>query len=828
MKFMRKLLVFALLVFSAVVVLACSTTVRTADMISEREVQYYFWDMNTGEEIFICVEPIEEGDTFVEIEGPSMPGYVFEGWYSDTASGYTKMTDGMALPSSGGIKVHANFVPSMYDINYYVDDVLVRTEMGAGSYEIDLQHMLLPSTYEIAQKLSQENGRNYNDNYLYFDGCYEDREYTCPLQNGTQISSQTDIYLKYDYVPVYTSYTDNGVVIGGVDEQHMEYVSGPLVIPSKTNYGDKIESIAENAFSGRTCLDEIVLSEGFTSIPDYAFANSSVTKITIPSSVESIGEGAFENCTSLTSAVINTTADFNVESVFSGCENLEYEEYGNCYYLGKYLISLVNDDVTEVQIRPICQEIPANFFAGKKIVAVKIPASVQTIGIGAFANCPALVMVVLESDIDVNIPLVFSGCNALRGEPYGNCYYIGKYLISLANPSATTVQFKASCTEIPANIFANSNITSVTIPANIKKIGENAFANTAITEIVIPATVEEVGDGAFSGCELLVDVTINTKAEFDFTTVFEGCIAIEGEEYGNAIYVGDVFVRPVNKDIVWAKIKPTCKAIPANAFKDCTRLSRVYVPVSVEKVGHHAFYNVNSLYFACYFEGKTNTIDFAYGSQETIHPDNQLLLNLQFYTMPQNVKLADNGIGYVVTNLRELTGLNIDGAVIYAYFGDAEEVTVEEKYDGATVGVIFQNVFMDNNTVKKVTIKACSVVGSAAFWNATAVEEIILPAKGCAQIGIRAFYGCTSLQKVTIGEDVVFIGMLAFEKCDALEEVKCANALNSWTSDAQLSQSYEANENIATALKSTELNNWFFNSVYTQELVEQVLASTGL
>ena len=49
--------------------------------------------------------------------------------------------------------------------------------------------------------------------------------------------------------------------------------------------------------------------------------------------------------------------------------------------------------------------------------------------------------------------------------------------------------------------------------------------------------------------------------------------------------------------------------------------------------------------------------------------------------------------------------------------------------------------------------------------------------------------------------------MLAFEKCDALEEVKCANALNSWTSDAQLSQSYEANENIANALKSTELIN---------------------
>ena len=109
-------------------------------------------------------------------------------------------------------------------------------------------------------------------------------------------------------------------------------------------------------------------------------------------------------------------------------------------------------------------------------------------------------------------------------------------------------------------------------------------------------------------------------------------------------------------------------------------------------------------------------------------------------------------------NLLPYTGQDLEAVIVYGYFGDAEEVVVEEKYDGVTVGLIFQNVFMGTTSVRKVTIKSCYVIGSAAFWNATSIEEIILPQSGCAQIGVRAFYGCTNLKKVTIGSGVVFIG----------------------------------------------------------------------
>ena len=67
--------------------------------------------------------------------------------------------------------------------------------------------------------------------------------------------------------------------------------------------------------NGNKVAGAIVIPDGITSIPSYAFAyQTDITSVTIPDSVTSIGEGAFRGCSSLTSATFENTSGWQVSS----------------------------------------------------------------------------------------------------------------------------------------------------------------------------------------------------------------------------------------------------------------------------------------------------------------------------------------------------------------------------------------------------------------------------------------------------------------------------------------------------------------------------------
>lgn len=832
---MRKFWLAILTIIATLCVgVACSTRIITQDMIKERVVEYWYYNPATPTgELILDSKPLNEGDTFTEIDAPEIPGFTFDGWFASFPGphDWVRFENGSVLPEDYGLKVHAQYTPNEYSINYVVNGITMQEDFARwGQYQVSLEHSIFfhVQEEEIAQRLTAAGNYTYTykSDFLYFDGYYLDADYTQPLEDGMIFTEETDIHLKYDYCPVYTAQSADRPIIYRVDEEELNRLNGVLTLPSKKD-GYAIKSIASSAFQYNQYIKELIIPEGYTNIEDYAFVGSSLERIVLPSTITYIGNGAFTDCQSLTVATINTAVDFDVNNVFANCPNLQYEEYGNGYWMGKNFMGL-KPGTTSVEIKPICKEIPANAFAGSALESVVIPASVTSIGAGAFANCSALVSVTVQSNIDIDIAGVFTNCPNLKGEEYAGAYYIGKYFMGL-KAGATSVVIKDGCQEIPADAFANTNLESISFPASVTKIGASAFENTQLTTLVIPATIEEIASGAFANCALLETLTINGNIEIVFDDVFANCNAIVTETYGNAKYVGNRFVAPVSKDITWAEMKPGCTYIPENAFKDCTKLNRVYVPTSVTHVGKHAFYNVNTHYFACHFEAQSiSGIDFAYGADQSVLASTNENTNYYFNTMPRGIKLADNGIAYAYKDLIEYTGLDMYGIMIFGYFADAEEVTIEDKYDGESVGLIFQHIFLDNTSVKKLTIKACPIINTEAFLDTKGVEEIVLPASGCTQIGYKAFAGCESLEKVTIGTGVMFISKLAFENCNALTEVKCATALKAWTDDATLQQSFASNENMAEALKNDCVDCWLFDAVYTEDVIRATLQQMGV
>ena len=102
-----------------------------------------------------------------------------------------------------------------------------------------------------------------------------------------------------------------GIIFGGSDANplyyaHNLYLNGELV----TNLAipDSVTSIGNNAFEGCSSLTSITIPDSVTSIGDRAFNDcSSLTSITIPDSVTSIGKWAFYECSSLTSVYCKAT-----------------------------------------------------------------------------------------------------------------------------------------------------------------------------------------------------------------------------------------------------------------------------------------------------------------------------------------------------------------------------------------------------------------------------------------------------------------------------------------------------------------------------------------
>ena len=82
-------------------------------------------------------------------------------------------------------------------------------------------------------------------------------------------------------------------------------------------------SIGDSAFEKCSSLTSITIQDSVMSIGDDAFKEcTSLTSITIPDSVKSIGEEAFKNCSALTSVTIGNSITSICWNVFYGCNKL--------------------------------------------------------------------------------------------------------------------------------------------------------------------------------------------------------------------------------------------------------------------------------------------------------------------------------------------------------------------------------------------------------------------------------------------------------------------------------------------------------------------------
>ncbi len=232
-------------------------------------------------------------------------------------------------------------------------------------------------------------------------------------------------------------------------------------------------------------ITQIKITGNPTYIGSHAFRSASIKEITIPASVEKIGNYALIYCRELEEIKLagdNDNRDFYVE------DGVLYENYTENGKSGVELRFYPSAKTTgEFKIPEGVTALGPNSMQTGRFSSVTFPDSLRSINSYALCGCVNLTSVTLpdgvtfgsEREVNVNKGAgAFSGCTSL----------------------AEVENFPADIEAIPIGIFQGDvELKSFVIPEGVKELRDRCFSDTGITDITVPASVTTLGNGILGG-----------------------------------------------------------------------------------------------------------------------------------------------------------------------------------------------------------------------------------------------------------------------------------------------------------------------------------------
>ncbi len=217
----------------------------------------------------------------------------------------------------------------------------------------------------------------------------------------------------------------------------------------------------------------VSLPSTLTEIADGALGGSSITELTIPASVTTIGNSAFAECKNLKSINIPASVNSLGTSAFKGCTSLK-----------SATISAAGVSI-----------LPDNIFQGCiALETVTLPSSLQTIGNAAFAGCTSLKEIDLPSALKSIGTSAFShaGLVSIDMSACRNLTDLGAW--SFANcPALASVTLSSATTALPDGVFYLLGTPEFNGYGHVETIGDYALAGTEAPEIISGSKVESIG-----------------------------------------------------------------------------------------------------------------------------------------------------------------------------------------------------------------------------------------------------------------------------------------------------------------------------------------------
>ena len=497
--------------------------------------------------------------------------------------------------------------------------------------------------------------------------------------------------------------------------------------------------IGNNAFSGCTSLQNITLGKILLEIGAYAFGGCSagyqsfdgcaaleLADPALPVHLNTLGEGAFEECESISEISLHAGITQIPDNVFQSCSGLLKVRFGG--------------NVTEIG---------ASAFNGCSALAdIEFPETLTDIGDTAFLLCTALEAISLPDSLrHIGFHAFYmtgyysTGANWSLGATGKGALYIGKHLIELER-----------------------NYSS---PGFIVKDGTLCIADCALeysasdggkfTTVSLPASIRAIGADAFDGRSAISQLTIKDLAGW--------CTVQLANEKSNPMYYADTMRLTGEGEIRKLTVPEGVTEIAPYTFYNVTRLTGAELPSTVTSVGEYAFAKSFSI-------ATKGSIDLGGARTIAAHAfEGAGMGTVSFGSVESIGEYAFSGCDALAAVSLPASTEQI-GLRAFAGCPQLAEITVAK---GNPVYTAEGNCLLEGDVLvagckDSVIPSSVKEIGAYAFSSITSMAEIIIP-EGVERIGDWAFYNCNFLSAVALPASVAEVGERAFYNCTALTAV---------------------------------------------------------
>lgn len=502
----------------------------------------------------------------------------------------------------------------------------------------------------------------------------------------------------------YFSNDENGVLFNKEKTKLIRYPVGSERTKYDIPYG--VKEIGCIAFEG-SHLTDITIPDSLQSIGDNAFMNCfKITSITIGDKVSTIGNGAFKFCDELSNVVIGKNVTIIGKSAFAYCSKLANITIGNNVGTIGDSAFLYCSSLTDITIPGSVESIGNEAFSRSGLTNITIPDSVQCIGNEAFFNCSKLISVTIGDNVSTIGNYAFRYCRELSDVIIGNnVITIGDYAFSDCSALAD-ITIPDSVISIGSYVFSEcSNLVNVKMGNALKTIGAAAFANcNSIANITLPDSITLIGVSAFSSCSSLESIKIPNSLEEIFVDTFDNCTNLVEVEIGKGV-----------------------KTIGSYAFDNCTRLESIVIGKNMSVIYNNAFNNcqmLENVYFVG-SEEKWNMIKIYGGNSALTNAHREYFYGV---SAGENVEWEIDGDSLYIRG----TGTSISD------FESGEAPWYDYKDE-------IKQIYIFNSYIER--------IGQYAFYGLENVEHIHMSCMDLSYIGQYAFYGLDSMKR-----NVIFTG----------------------------------------------------------------------
>lgn len=304
----------------------------------------------------------------------------------------------------------------------------------------------------------------------------------------------------------------------------------------------------------RDIITQIVVSDGITTIPQYAFSDMpNVTRLYLSNTLEVIEENAFSNCTALQSVTFPASLTEIKDNAFSGCISVSSLNFPqNCKIH---------------TIRP-------GAFNCTAITSFIWPESLRNMDFSALFGCTRLQYYQSHWETFTRSPL-YSGNDVFLDGGIETAAFHGSSVFAMTGEKyLTSVVFDCILDSIPSSMFAGCTslssisitfpitridsaafygctaLTGFTIPDSVTTIHASAFAHTGITCITIPPSVQHIDASVFDHSAVSQITFQGNAPQYIHEDAFSGITATVYYPAGNSTWTADK-LQDYGGNITW-------------------------------------------------------------------------------------------------------------------------------------------------------------------------------------------------------------------------------------------------------------------------------------